>query len=94
MELEKVSMVYGKSTPPRELLSCPFCGGEPYLYTTYNDHLDKTTVRVKCLSCGARGPKAHTAGYHRSCDQQIEEMDIHAMKLWEQRVGKDIKDDA
>ena len=81
-----MSKVYGKSVPSKDLTACPFCGGEAYLYTTYNEQCDKTAVRVKCLNCGARGPKVHVAGYHSNCDEQIKETDIHAMRLWQQRI--------
>ena len=79
-------IVYGKSEPPKDLTSCPFCGGSAYLYTTYDDRSDKTSVRVKCRTCGACGPKVYVAGYHSTCDAQIEETDMHAMQLWQQRI--------
>ena len=37
------------------LKSCPFCGGEAWLYSYYDCELQAYVVVVECGVCGARG---------------------------------------
>ena len=35
----------------RELLLCPFCGGEPEILRKGNDHRPKRSITIRCKGC-------------------------------------------
>ncbi len=49
-----------------EILSCPFCGGKPYLESDSRGFIrgeSKKICYVRCLCCGARSPRLDLTTY-------------------------------
>lgn len=71
------------------LLSCPFCGGEPYLERSARAYVSGKTENVayvRCTNCNARSGKVPLSKYGKSSHsgQAVQE----AMDLWNARSRK------
>lgn len=67
---------------------CPFCGGRPYIHSSYSVKYDKYFVFVKCGMCGSQG--GITSDDEDPADYDWETMSVEkALTKWNTRVEED-----